>query len=178
MLKFLRRRINKPLDALAKLWQVLRRAIPRWAIELATQQPHKITTATKITSVFSDACPTGLAGVIVLPDGRFFVVARATSKAEQRLSINLLETLAARWVLSQISDDQAENIHLFIDNTTAIAWTTNAVPRSYLAAKMAEELRGLPIYQKITSFSYIRSEDNLADGPSRWWCGVRSPTEQ
>ena len=179
LLKFLRRRTGQPLDSPAYLWSHLRTALPIWIAEILNAPPyiyprHDIGE----TSTFSDACPDGLGGVIIHSSGHFDVIARPTTAQEKRLPINTLETIAARWVLQHVPHGPSP-ISMFIDNTSAIAWTKGRVPRDYCAAQIAENLQDLPTYHRVVSVLYIPSALNLAERPSRnpWsFQGARTQT--
>jgi hypothetical protein len=127
----------------------------------------------RIFRLFTDASDHGW-GVVILFEGRMLSFGQPWSDAERRLHINIRELLAHRIglhiILNLFEDPELPPIVVdaLIDNTTALGWATHRRSRCYVAnglcAEIETEFRGR---LTVRTLEYVRSEDNLADAPSR-----------
>lgn len=182
--KFVRRISRKPLDTDVVIWPCIRNAWADWCYNLRTTIATIIPDSgyRPIKYMFTDASDEGY-GVVLLGDGEFFsagethtdsyeaVVSQRFSLAEAGLHINVKELLAIKKGLMRLPRHMINHtdIHLRIDNTSAIGWFQKQRSRRFLVNSILQDIftteESLDI--RFLSVEYVSSVDNIADAPSR-----------
>ncbi|KAK7199373.1 hypothetical protein NESM_000910700 [Novymonas esmeraldas] len=165
----LNRNLIRPQDA-ARLPPSARRQPQAWWRAAAANEPrhiHKSHPQAACFDVYSDATPDGWGAVCIERESKATVIlgARWPRRAD---NINAAETRAITMALSELRPrfPPGCNIHLHVDNTSALASVERRRARSYA---VNEELHRLLPYldeYQVTA-SYIASAANPADAPSR-----------
>ncbi|KAK7201326.1 hypothetical protein NESM_000194800 [Novymonas esmeraldas] len=153
---------NLPPSALRQLhawWETAQANAPRRIRRSQGQKPR--------FDVYSDATPDGWGAVCIDRETKSTVIlgARWPQRAN---NINAAETRAIAMAFSELRHrfPPRSKIHLYVDNTSALASVRQHRARSYA---VNEELhRLLPYLEQFdVTASYIASADNPADAPSR-----------
>jgi hypothetical protein len=177
VIKFIRRIARRQFRFGATHARVWPSIVELWKEWISTRLVHSFfptstpSTATNIVA-YSDASGSGWGGVILIR-GRTIIVGDTWSQRAASHDINVKETMAARNTLRKILDDvvvydEPSVIDMYIDNTSTIAWLRKKRSRVYLANAVVEEIYNtLPANVTVRSVSYVKSADNVADGPSR-----------
>ena len=162
--KFLRRRIGWPLDDDCRIWTTAATAIEDWRIEVLRNSPRCVVSAPQAYSVvFSDASLTGWGAVAFRSDGRSLVVAGRWPPSLVNDSINVLELRAVVNALDSLDTDFY--VLLYVDNTTALYNVSKGRSRNFTANNLVGHLDT----SRILGVFYVSSENNPADGPSRYF---------
>jgi hypothetical protein len=151
----------------ARLWPSIVELWKKWVSTLLTHSFFPTDTPSTATNIvaFSDASGSGWGGVILFR-GHTIIVGDTWSRRAASHDINVKETMAARNTLRKILEPSV--IDMYIDNTSTIAWLRKKRSRVYLANAVVEEIfTTLPANVTVRSVSYVKSADNVADGPSR-----------
>jgi hypothetical protein len=174
VIKFIRRIQPKPLHDYVNVWPCI---TDMWADALT----HMMNLENRFTPpgnakvyMYTDASETGWGVVIVGYTSRAIrVFAGRWSSQEAALHINVLELRAIRIglrILAQLkSDVERIELQLFVDNTTARAWTLKGRAKQWQANELANHVRDHASRNGIliASVDYVRSHQNPADDPSR-----------
>jgi len=171
--KFFRRKsVDMDYDAYYEVWPCIRAPWIAWIKLLQTQQYsyRYIDPSTRVVTVYTDASEDGY-GIIVfgLDDTR--VVGGKWNDEEKKLHINILELATVRIALRflRLATDEPEIIiDWFIDNTTAIAVYKNGRSRTFALNSIVDEILQ-HTWARTRKVEYIKSGDNPADAPSRWY---------
>jgi hypothetical protein len=129
--------------------------------------------------MFTDASNSGCAAVTFIRVGlvvRCVIVARRWSVREAKLHINVKELIAFQFgVRKSFQKREAEDpvwifLTSYIDNTTALAWARNGRSNTYLANVVSMQTRTAAALRHVyfEELLYVSSQNNIADGPSRW----------
>lgn len=171
--KFLRRRCAQGYmdDEDAGLWKCTRELWLTWIDEATTHTRSFYECRGPATHVFSDASKIGYGVVVVRPNGTVSVFGGPWEPKFRKRHINELEAEACIRAITEVNidvNDGPTHIHLHVDNTTAIAVQRRRRSRNYFLNKRVGELLNIAEKRKfIIKVSYIRSEHNPSDVPSR-----------
>ena len=161
-----------------EVWPVAMRSMERWRADLLSVSPSPILSHTERTSrqwiAYTDASPDGFGGVIFPadPSMRIITIAGRFSDPERIEALELRAVVyAARTLPAQLVPTP---VHFYVDNTTAISairrtrsqiFTLNEITRALFAELLPKNY--------LPTVSYVQSEFNLADTPSRYYQRVR-----
>lgn len=174
VIKFIRRIQTQPLHAYVHVWPSI---IALWTDALTVMTTliyQRAANPSTSATMYTDASESGWGIVIVDYAPRpIRIFGGRWSSSEAKLHINTLELRAVRIglrILSQLkSPFESIALQLFVDNTTARAWTRRGRAKQWQANQLAVHLcehassNGI----QLASVDYVRSHQNLADGPSR-----------
>jgi len=190
--KFLRRKVDKPLDDPINLWSVLPRILVGWIDDCLCSQAWPTADSRPDPSLIplraggpnsgvlvTDACLSGW-GALLFCAGRVRVVAESwpSSVLARSLDINVLEMLAVRFAHARLLQDgprgpprfvapapqlHTAEVHLVVDNTTVLNVFAKQRSRVWLLNAIAGDLPGV-----WASVSYVPSALNPADWLSRY----------
>lgn len=125
---------------------------------------------------FTDASGTGF-GVVILTPTETIIRAQKWSENEDHLHINIKEAKALLHGV-QLTSIEARRRHVMphvrfhVDNTSVIGSVEKTHSRSYALNKEVQQIcdhisRDAARWSTATEIHYIRSAENIADGPSR-----------
>ena len=177
-LKFIRRRLSElaanpdRADEPARVWPCVRQQLEVWLRALAAAGPRHpardVPYDVPEVTLFTDACTTGWGAVMY--DHERSIIASVGGKwtpSEARLHINELEIEAVRKTLMAWPGLQGCDVHLRVDNTSALA----GIKRQYSHAWALNERLGklAPWLQQLrhVTVDYVATKQNWADAPSR-----------
>ena len=137
----------------------------QWWIDNVTRSHGNIVETTPDFTIFSDASLSGWGGAWgeLTTGGNW-------SFSESKIHINVLELMAAYYVLASLCKDQSNvHIRLMIDNTTAVAYVNGMGGRKPLCNKITRKIWAWCIEKNIwISAAYLTSKENVvADKMSR-----------
>lgn len=116
---------------------------------------------------YSDASNEGWGFIIFWPDGHVTSQGARWSSDHRQLHINVKELKAAKFALLRVSEAAVRlRIDMKIDNTTTISWLKKRRADNLSANADVGQTLAAPNVE-ISSVTYCRSEDNLADKLSR-----------
>jgi ribonuclease HI len=98
-----------------------------------------------------------------LPDGEVWY------KSTQHEHINTLELRAVFLALQRLDIRRFCIVDIFVDNTSALSWMRGKMPKKYVVCLLRQRIARCLLEKDLLlgSATYVRSEDNPADGPSR-----------
>jgi hypothetical protein len=119
--------------------------------------------------LFTDASDVGWGAVLFAGDGTYRVAASAWSPKERGRTIAERETMAVSLAITAFRDRlRSSSFHLHIDNTAAMWSIAKGYSAAYfLNARVAELREVLAPLNARFDISFVSSQDNVADGPSR-----------
>jgi hypothetical protein len=171
--KFYRRKsVDIDYDAHYEVWPCIRQQWKDWITCLQSKQYtyRPVDPSTRVVTVYTDASEDGY-GIIVFGLGDTRVVGGKWTDAEKTQHINVLELATVRIALRflRLATDEPELIiDWFIDNTTSIAVFKNGRSRTFALNSIVDEIQQ-HTWARTRSVEYVKSADNPADGPSRWY---------
>lgn len=169
--KFLRRRVGERLAARAQIWPSTFELWHQWLYsELHYKDRSWRVTLPKTNQItlFTDASSSGYGCVAIHSDGMWIHAGRWSHWwASQH--INVLEASALLRGLDWLADKSSGDISISvrIDNTSVLYCTQKTWSRSWLLNEIIGQIQLHRMWPCVTGVTYVKSEDNLADGPSR-----------
>jgi hypothetical protein len=165
--KFLRRRTGDILDAPTRLWPTARSTLEGWIHTIATTDPVKVAKVSPAAEeMFTDASDKGFGAVVFFADGHTAIFAGTWTEHQRTRSINVREAWAVLFALQHL-DLRGCACDIHIDNTSALCCITKGSSRNYDLNCAAGAIRKEPQFHLVHSMSYVRSDKNRADLPSR-----------
>ena len=162
--KFLRRRVGWNLDAKCNVWRCSIGEWEKWHARAAGNTWRKVSESNVIaTHLFSDASLSGFGAVAFRSDESVAVTAGMWSDEEKTKHINILETLAVVRAVNTL--DMDTNIHLHIDNTTALFSIRRGRSNNFHTNNCIKFLQHCG--NILLSVEYVKSAENPADPFSR-----------
>ena len=183
-IKFMRKRASAgaPLLDPAHVWPS---SLPSWdswvpcCIEASPRFWREQSEDDVVVSLFTDASNSGMGSVILQGDRPLRAFGSKWSPFLKRKHINLLEAHAVLrgLIILQATTPTKDFPHLaidvHIDNTSVLFTTMKGSSRSFELNAIIGQIWRLPITKQVRSWQYVRSADNLADTPSRWFQNPR-----
>lgn len=178
VLKWLRRRCsaNWPLDDAAEIWPCIEREISAWFNDALLNKPRSLLEGMidDRLIIFTDACLTGW-GCTLIDCATQRVSVRAGIFVNEE-NIALLEARAVWYAVRDLPmAPSTRMLHIIVDNTTVLFCSTKGRSRAFCLNNIIGDIHSvarLKLYSM--KWSYIKSELNPADGPSRGGKGEES----
>ena len=177
--KFLRRKCSEKaaLEDKACPWPVAISTMLKWKDDIEKSGPRKFSTTEKDVQrmmVYTDASDNGFGAVGYSSTGATFIFAGRWSPKQKREHINIKEAIAVLLTLKKLASIKkfAEKIELKIDNTSAMFSLTKGASRSYKLNRVVTQIWDEVLWKQVECISYVRSEENHADLPSRLCAGL------
>ena len=181
--KYMRRVAKDSPGDKRTIWPSIRSLWSQWALALAgTTRFVNTDDKRQQLTLFTDASSHGF-GAVLLGSGTTFSVGKewdeeqlATisgrfTQAEANLHINAKELLALKKALLLIPRHMLLNVdlHLRIDNTSALAWIKKRRSRSFLPNSIVGDIAAIRelLGIEFTSVEYVSTDSNIADEASR-----------
>jgi hypothetical protein len=153
-----------------KFWNSVRPELEAW-LDYVNKNPITPNTTPTPTDVhlYTDASDSGWGAVLFIGDGTYRVVAGSWSAVERSRTIAERETMAVSLGITAFRDKlKSSSFHLHVDNTAAMWSIAKGYSRAYFLNSRVSELRQVlaSLHSKF-DISFVCSENNIADGPSR-----------
>ena len=184
-IKFMRRRASSRfhLHSVAQVWPSTFVSWEAWTTLSLEADPRiwrKDSEDDVVVSLFTDASNSGMGSVILQDDQPMKSFGSRWNPFLRRKHINILEAHAVLRGLiilqARLSGISQANllIDVFIDNTSVLFTTMKGSSKSFELNAIVGQIWLLPITRCVRSWQYVKSADNLADGPSRWFQNPRN----
>lgn len=169
--KFLRRRVGERLAARAQIWPSTFELWHQWLYNELNCKDRSWKIAppkTNQITLFTDASSYGY-GCVALHSEGMWIHAGRWSHWWASQHINVLEASALLRGLDWLEDKSVDDtsITVRIDNTSVLYCTQKTWSRSWLLNETIGQIQSHSLWPCVTGVTYVKSEDNLADGPSR-----------
>ena len=175
--KFLRKRVGWPLDAQANLWPSTMAHWETWHRQACENTPRCLKKPLGAYTIYTDASSSGWGAVLLGRGAPRIVGAQWPLHVPKKLHINVLETLAVALALKAF-DLRDCKINIRLDSTVALSQFSRplSMPRCFWLAGAKKLVVGIMLTHNISlaRSSWIKSEYNPADAPSREWTGRES----
>jgi len=173
--KFMRRCAKRELHDLASIWNSIKASWASWLRNLAEASIliTMVDNHAPAPTVYSDASMSGWGFIMFCPDGAIRSGAGRWTEDEEGDHINLLELRAVAIALDCVSSRSIPAVHLYVDNTSTLAWVQRGRGPSLEACVTCSRIADSEV--RILSVSYVQSEANRADALSRMICRGAGP---
>jgi hypothetical protein len=164
---------TEQLDTVAPIWPSILSQTRQWLEQLIEQpamQTQRVNLSSPVFHLYTDASTKGWGAILLCPDGAMHVAGARFREKHTHREITQLEVAAVHEALAAFSTHLQDSVlHLHVDNTAAKAGVARNYSPSFAVnnelGKVARAVASL--HATISDISYVRSEDNPADHPSR-----------
>lgn len=176
MLKFARRKARESprCDENIEVWPSVWPAWHNLLNRLLRNEPRRYgpNTNRPYAVLYTDASTSGWGAVLFTPEGVYIIGEPWPASFNVQNNINELELRALILAMDRFSHHlSGRSVHIYIDNTTALAVVARGRSKSFTLSMLVERLNDKLARWNvdIDGLDWIASEMNPADSPSRWF---------